>query len=201
MTTTTTGLMMTAEEFGHFVPRPENEGRIFELVRGRIEERPRPGIRHGVVCANITTTLMIFVRQRRKGYVCSNDSGVILERDPDTVRGSDVMFYDEITAFDQLPVKWDDKLPRLAIEVLSPDDRPTRVARKVMQYLRRGIPLVWVADPEERTITVYKPNDFPRVLDEHEELTGNEVLPEFRCRVGDFFFLPGDQPSNPSSSS
>jgi Uma2 family endonuclease len=50
-----------------------------------------------------------------------------------------------------------------------------------------------VVDPEVRSVTVYRPGQIMVVLDDTEELTGEDVLPDFRCRVADFFRLPGEQ--------
>ena len=41
--------------------------------------------------------------------------------------------------------------PFLAIEILSPDDRMTRMVPKIQEYLAIGIEYVWVIDPEEKT--------------------------------------------------
>jgi Uma2 family endonuclease len=38
--------------------------------------------------------------------------------------------------------------PLLWIEILSPEDRPLRVSRKVREILDFGVPYVWVIDPE-----------------------------------------------------
>src|SRR5579859_4269133 len=86
---------MTAEEFFEWSHQPENRDRLFELEEGEIVEMSLPGERHGVVCGNANGILWSFTRQRKKGYVCSNDTGLILERDPDTVRGADVALYEE----------------------------------------------------------------------------------------------------------
>jgi Uma2 family endonuclease len=80
----------------------------------------------------------------------------------------------------------------LAVEVLSPDDRSGRMTRRVSQFLRKGIPLVWIVDPEGRDVTVHRPGREPYVLDEQDEITGEDVLPGFRCRVADLFRLPGE---------
>ena len=64
-----------------------------ELVRGRVVEVPQPYPYHGYVCMNIGRVVDAFVRARKLGRVMTNDSGVITERGPDTVRGADVCFY------------------------------------------------------------------------------------------------------------
>jgi Uma2 family endonuclease len=181
---------MTAEEFYEFVHRPENANKWFELVRGEVIELPPPMKLHGVVAANVGWVLGNYTRQRRKGYITSNDSGVILERDPDTVRGPDVALYEDAQKFADLHPKYGEVPPRLAVEVLSPNDRADRITRKMMDYLRNGVALVWLIDPEARLVTVYRPDGPPYEVKETEELTGNAVLPDFRCKVADFFYLP-----------
>jgi Uma2 family endonuclease len=190
---TETTTKMTAEEFGDWVHRPENADKWFELVRGEVIELPPPQKRHGFVSSNLCRILGNHTFQRGKGYVTGNDSGVILERDPDTVRGPDVAFYEDAEHYQELHPKYGEVPPRLAVEVLSPNDRADRVMRKVTDYLQHGVALVWVVDPEARTVTVYRPDNGPRFLEEGEALTGEDVLPEFRCRVADFFALPGDR--------
>lgn len=184
--------LMSAEEFWEWQHRPENRESEFELVRGEVVELSRPGGRHGAVCGNVGGILWNFTRQRQKGYVCLNDTGVIIERDPDTVRGPDVLLYDELIRFDELNPRFIDKPPDLAVEVLSPNGRMAKVMRRVEEFLRQGIKLVWVLDPEERAVTVFRAGKGHYVLAEKDELTGDDVLPDFRVRVADFFKMPGE---------
>jgi Uma2 family endonuclease len=181
--------LMTADEFYDFVERPENRARIFELVRGEVIELSRPTRIHGRVCANTTFKLEVFARKRRKGYVVCNDSGVILEYDPDTVRGPDVAWYEDVLSFEDLPKKWGDIPPRVAVEVLSPNDTASYITDKINDYLENGVELVWVIDPESRTVTIYSKTGVKK-LTEKDTLTGGDVLPGFRCKVADLFVLP-----------
>src|SRR6516225_1975742 len=87
--------LMTAAEFYEFVNRPENEDRFFELVRGEVIELSRPDQIHGTVASNVALELKLYARKVRKGNVVGNDSGVILEEDPDTVVGPDVAYFTE----------------------------------------------------------------------------------------------------------
>lgn len=189
--TTTTG-RWTAEEFFDWVHRPENRGRQFELERGEVIEMPPAGARHGYVSGNLGRILGNYTFERGSGYVCTNDTGVILETDPDTVRGIDVTLYGQPQRYDQLASRYSAQLPKLAIEVLSPVDRPGRMTRRVSLFLRSGILLVWLVDPDSRDVTVYRPGKEPYVLGEHDEITGENVLPDLRCRVADFFRMPGE---------
>ena len=179
---------LTAVEFFDWVSRPENHARHFELVRGEVVEMSRPGERHALICGNVGWVLNNYVRQRRRGYVLTNDPGVILERDPDTVRGPDVVYYDSARKYEEMNPKFAEGVPTLAVEVLSPNDRIGKVTRRISLFHQAGIPLVWLIDPETRDVTVYRRGREPFALEEDQELTDEEVLPEFRCRVADFFF-------------
>jgi Uma2 family endonuclease len=182
--------LMTADGFYDFVERPENRDRIFELVRGEVIELSRPTRIHGRVCANATFKLELYSRKRKKGYVVCNDSGVQLEHDPDTVRGPDVAWYEDILSFEELPKKWGDIPPRVAVEVLSPNDTARYITEKIHDYLDNGVELVWVIDPESRAVTIYCKTGIKK-LTEKDMLTGGDVLPGFRCKVADLFVLPG----------
>ncbi|OWK41878.1 hypothetical protein FRUB_03956 [Fimbriiglobus ruber] len=182
---------LTADEFFEWANRPENAGRRFELESGEVIEMPPPGLFHGVVCWLVGVVLSQYLFRRGRGFLSTNDAGLIVQRGPDTVRGPDLMLFLESQELDQITRKHTDQVPALVVEVFSPTDKPGRLNRRVAQYHGRGVPLVWVVFPEERTVNVYRPNEPPAVLDEAEELTGDGVLPDFRCRVSDLFRLPG----------
>jgi Uma2 family endonuclease len=80
-----------------------------------------------------------------------------------------------------------DVAPDLVVEVLSPHDLFPRVLRKVQQYLKAGVRLVWVVVPEDRSVTVYRSGQEPVILAEGETLSGGDVLPGFQCAVARLF--------------
>jgi Uma2 family endonuclease len=193
MTTQTKTQRLTAEEFFDWLQRPENRNRLFELDRGEIVEMSRPGERHCVICSNGGFILNLYARKRQSGYVLSNDPGIIVERGPDTVRRPDLVFFDGVRTYAALNPKFAEGTPILAIEVLSPTDRIGKVMRRINQLLRSGIQIVWLIDPEARDVTVFRSGHEPYSVSESEALTGDDVLPDFRCRVADFFFMPGSE--------
>jgi Uma2 family endonuclease len=150
---------------------------------------------------NIGYLLEQYVRQRGSGYVTCNDSGVILERSPDTVRGPDGALYEDATSFEELHPKYGEVPPRLAVEVLSPNDKAAQVVNKITDYLTNGVDLVWLVNPDERKVTVHRPEKSPYALKADAELTGDDTLPGFRCSVADFFFVPGgaEKPQLPAT--
>ena len=97
----------------------------------------------------------------------------------------------------ELHPKYGEVPPLLAVEVLSPTDKVNKVNRKIADYLRAGVGLVWFADPEEQTLTVYRRGHEPRLHEASETVTGEEVLPGLTLKVADCFFMPGEPTAAP----
>jgi Uma2 family endonuclease len=176
--------LLTAEEFSR-LPNPP-DGSEQELVRGVIITMPPPKGRHGVVCSRVNRLIANFAEEKKLGIVTSNDTGVILERDPDTVRGPDIAFWNKDRQ-PEVPEVYFELPPDLAVEVLSPDTNRRKLREKIKEYLFAGTKLVWVVDPEERSVTICRGPDEGKVLFEAALLDGDEVLPGFRCEVAELF--------------
>ena len=67
----------------------------------------------------------------------------------------------------------------------------------LIDYLKNGVAMVWLVNPIRRSVAVYTPEDGPRLLEERQTLTGGDVLPGLKCKVADFFRLPGDKAKAP----
>jgi Uma2 family endonuclease len=77
--------------------------------------------------------------------------------------------------------------PDLAVEVLSPNDRRSVVREKIKEYVQHGVPLVWLVDPETRTVLVYEGNLRGLEFGDTDSLVGGSILPGFSCKVADLF--------------
>jgi Uma2 family endonuclease len=108
------------------------------------------------------------------------------------VKGPDVAFYASSRRFDELHPKYSEEVPTLVVEVLSPTDRVNKVFRRLNQFLKWGVALVWLVDPEERTVTVFRMDRAPELLESGQELTGDGALADFRCLVADVFYTAGE---------
>ncbi len=154
--------LMTAEEFAAL----EIDAPV-ELVRGEVVEMPRPGMRHGVICNSLSYHLTAWKRESGDHYLVVADSGIITEHGPDTVRGPDLYLIQRkrlpdghvIPGFLEIP-------PDLCVEVVSPHDLWKDVIAKVDEYLQAGVLEVWVIEPDERKIYVYRPDGPPRTFSE-----------------------------------
>lgn len=187
---------MTAEEFFAWTGR-QHDGQRYELHQGTVTIMPPPGQLHGFVCWIVGMILGRYIATRGAGFVCTNDTGLIVNRDPDSVRGADLMYFENSVRFEDLAVGYPTQLPTLVVELRSPSDRDRAILGRVSDYHRAGVPLVWVVDPAERYVTTYRPNEFPRVFEKNNSLEDNNVLPNFACVVSELFQLPSDAPKNP----
>jgi Uma2 family endonuclease len=176
--------LMTATEFGQ---RPD-PGYPEELVRGRIIAMPAPDRRHGRTCLKAGRILDTYAEEHDLGRVMTNDSGVITERDPDTVRGADVAYYSYARLpKGPLPAGYGPEVPELVIEVCSSSDSWRDILVKVGEYLAAGVLKVIVLDPRSRKAYIYSVDQEPAVLGPEDELTIPELLGEFRVAVHRFF--------------
>ena len=145
------------------------------------------GFDHGRLAINIGNALANFAKVRSLGIVVSAEPGFQIAHDPDTVRAPDVAF----VRAERIPpggVKgFFQGSPDIAVEIVSPNDRASKVMAKAQDWLQAGSSLVWVVDPETRTISVYRTRNEIAVLDETDTLTGGDVLPGFAVPVAKIF--------------
>ncbi len=182
---TVTEKLLTAEEFSR-LPNPP-DGSKQELVKGEIVTRSPPGFKHGEIQLSIGSLLKQFVRAKGLGRI-TVESGLITERDPDTVRGPDVSFWSfERLPPEQTPQVYPEVAADLCVEVLSPSNRLSQMRDKVQEYFARGVRMVWIVDPEERSVKVYRSADEGHILHEKATLSGEDVLPGFSCPVAELF--------------
>jgi Uma2 family endonuclease len=175
---------MTADEL---LRLPEHaDGTRFELVQGELVMMSPAGGRHGKCCLTIGRVIGNYVDAHSLGNLTSNDTGIVLQHDPDTVLAPDVAFWTR-ERLPEVPEGFVEVPPDLAIEVVSPNDPHARLHEKVLCYLDHGVKLVWVADPEAKTVTVYRSRQDVQILGAEDTISGEVVLPGFSCGVAEFF--------------
>ncbi len=174
---------LTAEAFWKLC----GDGRSRELVAGEVVELAPGSIEHGKVTLSAAFPLQSFLREHPLGELWGNDTGFLLSRNPDTVRGPDLAFVRRERLANLPREGFFSGAPDLAIEVVSPNDLAQDVERKVQEYLAAGAGMVWVIYPDTRHVMVYRPGGQARVLNEHDQLDGADVLPRFSCTVAELF--------------
>ena len=181
---TKSGTLLTAEEFWAM---PKDDKR-YELIDGEVREMPPTSGMHGQIELNMGAMLRSYARAHQLGVVMVGETGFIVKRNPDRVRGADVAFVrqDRIPATG-VPESFWDIPPDLAVEVLSASDTVRDVVQKVDDWLAAGTPMVWVLNAWHRTVTIYRFGQPPLIRGEADTLEGDPILHGFRCLVRELF--------------
>jgi Uma2 family endonuclease len=174
--------LMTGEELLH---RPDLNP--CELVNGRVVPTMATGDEHADVECELVMRLRIYGKETQRGRALGGEVGIYIRRDPDTVRAADVVFISRERDLRPRAKGYLETAPELVVEVLSPDDRMSRVKDKLRDYFSAGVQVVWVVNPSSRRILVHRSLTNVMVLDERQILTDEELLPGFRLPVGDLF--------------
>lgn len=173
--------VMTAEELLHLhLPNKRTE-----LVKGVLVVREAAGYRHGKVTVHLTLVIGKYLEAHRLGHLLAAETGFKLASNPDTVRAPDVAFVSNARVPSPAPRGYAPLAPDLAVEVLSPDDRPGEILAKVGDWLSAGSQLVWVVDPVGRIARVFRADGTQSQLAETDALDGEDVLPGSLCRLAD----------------
>ena len=175
--------LLTAEEY---LLLPGNVDRR-ELRRGVVVVMNPPGFRHGEVCSNIHHYVDNFVRDQQLGRTLTNDSGIITERDPDTVRGADISFYSyQRVLKGQSPLGYAGASPEIVFEVVSPYNTRKDIAIKTGEYLQAGVNVVCVVDAQHGVVNLHYPDQPSATLRGDDQLAFAE-LPGFTLPVRKLF--------------
>jgi Uma2 family endonuclease len=175
--------LLTAEDLWRL---PDN-GKRLVLVRGEVIKTMPPGGQHGMIALELGTRLRLWARSGPGGCV-GVESGFILARAPDTVRGPDVFSVRaERIPPSGIPEFYWEIAPDVAVEIVSPGESAADVREKVRDYLAAGTALVWVIYPCTQEIIVHTPDGLARTYSRHEVLAHFDILPEFSCAIAELF--------------
>lgn len=160
----------------------------WELIDGELVEVSPTAEESSNISATVVGLLWAFNREHRLGRLYTAEGGFVLFPDRDTVRAPDAAF----VRADRVPHGPERKrfarlAPDLVVEVLSPTDRPSEVVAKVEMYQEAGVPLIWLVDPDAKTVTVISSGNATSVLGPGDTLDGGDILPNFHAPVVEIF--------------
>lgn len=172
---------MTADEF-EASPFAETH----ELIRGELYPIMPAGTLHGIVTNRLSAYLTLYVIENALGEVTAAETGFKLKNN--STVGADVAFIGkENLARFGVPDSFFPTAPDLAVEVISPGNTSEEITTKVEDYLSSGSRLVWIVYPKRKVVVVYRTNTTVSFLHENEELSGEDVIPNFRLPLDKIF--------------
>ena len=164
----------------------DTQGRICELIDGTLVEKAM-GWRESLLAGVLLHWLHRYLDLYKLGVATGADG--LTRLFDDTVRGPDVAF----VAWDRLPNRRipaepvPEIVPNFVIEVLSPGNTYSEMSRKRREYFHAGVQLLWMVDPRDRTVAVYRSSTDVTVVREGGTLTGDAVLPGWTINTADLF--------------
>ncbi len=176
---------MTVEEYAQ-LDEPE-DGYRYELVRGQmVVQEPVAGYSHGHSQGTLIRRLGNWMEAFGEGTILG-PTGCIISDSPATVRGPDISVLLKRRSSEGEPGNWIRGAPDVAIEILSPSNRPGEMRDKISDYFAAGALRVWIVDPKTRTVTIRGADGSKTIFREGDRLEDPEVLPEFAVEVADLF--------------
>jgi Uma2 family endonuclease len=175
-------LPKTAEEFDRWVLLPENAGRDYEFIAGKVRE---------VVSNNYSSRIALKIGMKIGVYLDRHDIGWMTGADGGYwIAGEryipDLAFMSYERQDDAPSVAYNPVPPNLVIEVLSPGNEDFEMAVKIANYLSEGC-IVWLVDPQTSQVSVMVPAQPAQKLSIDDTIDGGEILPGFQLPVRDIF--------------
>jgi Uma2 family endonuclease len=179
----TTDQLATAEQLAAM----PDDGKRYELVEGVLHMMSPAGGEHGRIAAKLLRRLGGFVERQDLGETYAAETGFLIQRNPDTVRAPDVAFVKSARLAELVDRSGYLSLaPDLAAEVVLPSDSSSEVEAKALAWLKAGVRVVLVVDPQTATVRDYRSPDRIHVhLDGFVDLS--DVLPGFQLDVAELF--------------
>jgi Uma2 family endonuclease len=162
------------------------DGQKYELVDGQLVVSPVPA-NHGAICVRLILLIGSFVQKRKLGEVYDSSTGFRVSED--ILLSPDVSFVSKarLKKVFRGPDKFLHGAPDLAIEVLSPSDRMQAIHRKLDLYFEHGTRLIWIVNWKLEQVHIYRPESIEALTQGADLLSGNELLPGFKCRLSQIF--------------
>jgi Uma2 family endonuclease len=164
----------------------DRENRLCELVDGVLVEKV-VGFDESIYAVLLAASLIEYLKTHDLGKILGADG--MMKIFPGLVRIPDAAFisWKRYPKGKRRQGEVPAVVPDLVVEVLSKGNTPKEMARKLGEYFRAGVRLVWYVDPKRRTVRVYTALDRSVLLHENQTLDGGAVLPGFEISIGDWF--------------
>jgi Uma2 family endonuclease len=165
-----------------------DDGRRYELMAGELRVMSPAGNEHGKIALKLAWRVAGFVEEHRLGETFAAETGFLIARNPDTVRAPNFAFITQQRIDDVGSVAgyWPGA-PDLLAEVVSPGDSFSEVEAKTLGWLEAGTKVVWVVDPGQRHVTVYRSPADITVIESEGCLEAPDLLPGWSVAVKDLF--------------
>jgi len=175
----------TKISLAEFLQLPETKP-ASEYINGQVYQKPMPQGEHSLLQTDLSAAINIISKPQKLALAltelrCTFGGNAIV---PDIA----------VFEWSRIPLLPSGKIanrfeipPDWIIEILSPEQSPSRVIRKITFCLNHGTKLGWFIDPDGEAVTVFQPNQLPEVKEGQEILPVLDVLSGWQLSVADLF--------------
>ena len=160
----------------------------YEIINGKLIDMGNSGAKHGYVCSLLVMALMNYILPKKLGIIL--DSSTAFKMKSGNKRSPDISFFakERLQGLEELPTGFLEGAPDLTIEVLSPGHPIEEIDDKLVEYFENGARLVWVINPNQHYVLVYRSAQEPdRLLKSIDSLDGEDIIPGFGFPLADLF--------------
>ena len=125
----------------------------YEIVDGEVVQMAPTSFEHGEYEGGLYSLLKRSLKG--KGYVAVGEVGIVIKREPLTIRALDVVYISKERA-KLKPKGLLEVPPELVIEIVSPSNTYTELERKVSELLDFGVDRVLLIDPQLKKAFLHK---------------------------------------------
>jgi Uma2 family endonuclease len=164
------------------------DGHRYEIVNGELIDMGNSGAKHGYVCSVLMIFLGGYVHIQKIGAMF--DSSTAFKMKSGNKRSPDISFMakERLQGLEELPDGFLEGAPDLAVEILSPSNTVEEIHNKLVEYFENGSRLVWVINPKEKYVLVYRSSQEPdRLLKSVDSLDGEDIVPGFTLPIAELF--------------
>ncbi|MFN5659483.1 MAG: Uma2 family endonuclease [Pseudanabaena sp.] len=170
-----------------FMALPDDECR-YEIVNGELVVMGNSGALHGYISIVLSSALFAIVSPQKLGVLF--DSSTAFKMKNGNKRSPDISFFakERFQGIADLPIGYLEGAPDLAVEILSPGNTVEEISTKLVEYFENGTRLVWVINPIQHYVLVYRSAQEPdRLLKRGDFLDGEGVINGFSFAVDQLF--------------
>jgi Uma2 family endonuclease len=185
MVITIESIAQTSLSLEEFLQLPETKP-YSEYFEGKIEQKSMPQGQHSVLQGRLVTVINDKVLATKIGHAFPELRC--------TFGGQSLVPDISVFTWQRIPKDQKGRIanrfeihPDWVIEILSPEQSANKVMRKIMFCLSQGTQLGWLIDPEDESVMILKPNQFPEIKIEKEILSVLEEIQDLQLSVEEMF--------------
>ncbi len=180
--------LYTVDDVWEMQCQPGGAKNDYELISGELIEMPPANSVHTWLATELAAYIREFAKPRNSGFVFC-EGAFSPENDASALLVPDMAFVHRERMPIPFPLPFFDFMPDMATEIVSPSNVRAELRRKTTIYLDNGVSLVWIVNPMNRQVKVFRAIGSGEI--EHEivgvdsVLSGEDVLPGFELQVSE----------------